>query len=284
MENTSIQKINPDLLAYTGRANGMLPDNVYEELWRTSCHVKGETYIEIGTAHGTATIALALGAKDSGYSVKIYTIDSMGGKFSSRSKYGSPQDNRKIAEDNFKFAGIDDCIDLFLGTTDEFIKSDREISNISLLMLDADGRIDRDIAHFYESLQTEAVIIIDDTDNNVYISKSLSGFSFVDLKHKITSLLLEAFVAENYLILDQKVYATAFCRKGNKKMEYDKFWDLTISCYRELVFSALEGDQWSEIMMLLERKSELNQALKIKEALPPFIYRIGKILRLLKLI
>ena len=171
-------------------ANGMLPDSVYAALWDCAADAPGPNVVEVGTAHGAATIALALGRRDAGLTVAIRTVDRLEGRFSSRSRFGSVEQNKAIVLRNFAAAGVADCISLFVGTSDEFAASGECPQQIHLLMLDADGRIDRDLLHFYESLASNAVIVIDDVDRELYLGRTHDGTPFIDLKHRISSLLL----------------------------------------------------------------------------------------------
>ena len=96
-------------------ANGMLPIPVYEALWSCAGEAPGPNFLEVGTAHGAGTIALALGAKKAGLDVKIQTIDRLAGKFSSRSGFGSVEQNKTIVQENFARANVSQCISLFVG-------------------------------------------------------------------------------------------------------------------------------------------------------------------------
>jgi predicted O-methyltransferase YrrM len=265
------------------RANGMLPESVYSELWELSGRIGGGTYLEVGTAHGGATIALALGAKEAGHSVTINTIDRLGGKFSSRSRYGSPEDNRAIIEGNFRFAGVADCISLFVGSTEQFVSQGNCPRNINLLMLDADGMIDRDLAYFYNLLPPGAPIVIDDIDDGIYLGQTVSGTHYIDLKHRLTSLLLSTIVSQKYFSIEKISHTTSFCRKGERFLDLEEFHRLAILCYRELVFSTVSGETWDELFSFFARRSEINQALKIRAAIPPVLVQMARSLYRLRI-
>jgi predicted O-methyltransferase YrrM len=271
--------VNVRFIEAVRRANGMLPKSVYSELFELSSRVGGGNYLEVGTAHGAATIALALGAKEAGCSVAIHTIDRLGGMFSSRSRYGSTDDNRAIVEGNFKFAGVADYISLFVGSTQEFVAQGRCPRNINLLMLDADGMIDRDLAYFYNLLSPGDPIVIDDIDDGIFLGQTANGTRYIDLKHRLTSLLLSTFVSEKYLTIEKTRHATAFCRRRERSLDPEEFGRLAISCYRELVFSTVSGDPWDDLFSFFDRRSEINQALKIRAAIPPIVIQIGRLLR-----
>src|SRR5438067_4494747 len=160
-------------------ANGMLPIPVYEALWSSAGQAPGPNFLEVGTAHGAGTIALALGAKMAGLDVKIQTIDRLEGKFSSRSGYGSVEENKAIVQQNFARASVAQCISLFVGTTDEFASVGPKPERIDLLMLDADGRIDRDLLYFYDLLAPRAIIVVDDIDPEIFFGTTHDGTPYL---------------------------------------------------------------------------------------------------------
>ncbi|NJM55017.1 MAG: hypothetical protein HC841_03040, partial [Verrucomicrobiae bacterium] len=112
-----------DLGSQMKSAGGLMPAAVYEELFTLASALSGANVVEVGTAHGAATIAIALGAKTSSPPVTIHTIDRLGGKFSSRSKFGSVSDNEAIVRRNFREAGVERMIRMFVGSSDEFAAS-----------------------------------------------------------------------------------------------------------------------------------------------------------------
>lgn len=267
----------PDTLTeYVQKANGMLPLSVYKALWECVAQAPGPNVVEVGTAHGAATIALALGAKNAGIQVRIHTIDRLGGKFSSRAQYGSVKQNKEIVLRNFARAGVAECISLFVGSTDEFVASGRCPERIDLLMLDADGRIDRDLLHFYNLLSAKAMIVIDDVDRGVYLGTTYDGTPYVDLKHRITSLLLQALESHGFLRIEKTIHCTAFCRRGQRKINEQEFSGLALSCYRELVFADLPGPEWKELVRWHDRRRDVRQAMRLRDAIPGFVVSIGR--------
>jgi hypothetical protein len=121
--NFSDDSNRANLLEFMHYANGMLPTPVYQAPWQCAAHAPGLNFVEVGTAHGAATIALALGAKNAGLTARIHTIDRLGGKFSARTRFGSMERNRAIVQENFTRAGVAECISLWVGTPDDFIQN-----------------------------------------------------------------------------------------------------------------------------------------------------------------
>jgi predicted O-methyltransferase YrrM len=260
-------------------ANGMLPWQVYEALWGYSSRAPGPNFLEVGTAHGAATIALALGAKSAGLGVRIQTIDRLGGEFSSRSAFGSVEQNKSRVEANFTRANVDENISLFVGTTDEFVLAGRKPERIDLLMLDADGRIDRDLLHFYDVLSPGAVIVIDDMDPEVFLGTTHRGSPYVDLKHRITSLLLAAFEKAGYLQIQEQIGCTAFCIRGERNLDKQDMQQMALRCYRELVFVGLPEEHWLELMQWHRNRADVRQALRIRSSLPKAVMSLGRLIR-----
>lgn len=215
-------------------ANGMLPIEVYLRLYDIGRSIGGGVMIEVGTAHGAATIALALGAKSAGHAFKIITVDPFGGALSSRSQYGSVSDNVNIVRRNFAAFDVADHIEIIVGTSAD-LPSD-EIAGASFLMIDADGRIDRDLALIYDHLAPDATIVLDDIDDATF-AYTRNGRRILDQKHRIASLLTKAYVDAGVLTKPTRMHSTGFYEKGSApSIAIEKH---AINAYRELVFAEI---------------------------------------------
>jgi predicted O-methyltransferase YrrM len=252
---------SPDLLRSACQVcNGMLPHEVYTQLFRLALELRIGSVLEIGTAHGAATAAIALGTQQARSQVRIYTVDSFGGRFSSRRAYGSPDDNLNIVRNNFKALGIDSLITVFKGTSDEFCSSSHLPQLISMLMLDADGRIDRDFNYYYELVAKDGIIIIDDVDDNIFLNLNSDGEPYVDLKHRISNLLVSRY-EDIGLIKDIEIISnTLFCRSTGVKIDRGVFEKVSLDAYRELVFASGK-DYWYDLARIGENASKSLQAL-----------------------
>ena len=156
-----------DALSVKKKANGMLSIDVYQEMYFAAQKViENSTLLEIGTAHGAATISLALGTNSKN---KIVSIDKISG--GSRDRYGSLDENKKIIESNFRYFGVEKKIDFYVGTSSEIALLLDEKMKFSMLLIDADGAIDRDFELFYNKLLPGSSIIIDDYFDHVRIKK-----------------------------------------------------------------------------------------------------------------
>lgn len=267
-------KIMNKLADLTRNANGMLPKEVYEEIYRTSASRRPRLIVEIGTAHGAATIALGLGAMTQNSEVLIKTVDKLGGRFSSRSAYGDVEINRAIVESNFRRAGISGNVRLFVGDPDEFAAQLDPNEQIDLLMLDADGRIDRDLLNLYPQLATGAPVIIDDADNDIWLSRNHEGVPFVDNKHRTTELLLDGFCTAGFLRLEKRVANTAFCTRTDKPYDQQAFAEIALAAYRQLVICEVGNHYWEELAQWSTEREGIREAIRIRKRLPAGVVRL----------
>lgn len=265
---------NPNLKELVTQANGMLIISVYEEIYLTASKLYQPKIIEVGTAHGAATIALALGAKTQSEDFRIWTIDKMGGKYSSRSRFGSAIANMNIAIENFKNAGVADNINLYIGSPEEFKEDKSCPENIDCLMLDADGRIDRDFLLFYRLLAPGAPIIIDDVDDNIYLGRNYEGELFLDLKHRISNLLINAYIERGYITKLKQVKNTAFCVKNDVILDEQEFVRLSLNCYRELVINNVNNGYWYMVDDFIKNKYKYFEGKKNLEKMPSFLLKL----------
>lgn len=272
-----------ELVKAVNNANGLLPLAVYEELYQLAANVSEGPFVEIGTAHGAATIALALGARKHARPPVIYTIDRLGGQFSSRSKFGTVSENEEIVRRNFREAAVKETIHLFVGTSDEFAASERCPERIHLLLLDADGRIDRDLMHFYPKLPPGAPVVIDDVDSGVCLGVNHEGMPYVDLKHRISSLLLDSYVKAGFLRMRKRIINTAFCERGERAYDAAEFARLALASYRELVFAEAPDAMWQELTQWHSQAATVREAIKLRAIVPDLVFRgASRIRRMLR--
>jgi Methyltransferase domain len=219
-------------------AHGLLPPPIYRKLFDIAYSSGGGTFVEIGTAHGAATIALALGAQASQKPFHIYSVDPFSGRFSSRVKFGSVNENVRFVLAQFEKYGVSKNIDLVVGGCEDLLRS-HQVDCISVLCLDADGRIDRDLSHLFEKLAPRCKIVIDVIDDDLYVSK-INGLTVLDQKHRISAALSKAFVAHDLLRLEAIVENTGFYVKGDAQVTPDEIRLIALPAYRELVFAEID--------------------------------------------
>lgn len=212
---------------------------VYDALFDAVAEQGPAQILEIGTAHGAGTIALALGAVSRGHETRITTVDTLRALPdipSSRARFGGPSENEAIVRSNFRKAGLEDRIKMHVGRSDEFATVIPEGFTVDMLVLDADGRIDRDLALFGPYLVEGAAVIVDDIDGKVGAALQ-GGRLAIDLKHVISQKLTSRFVEEGYLRLEKRRVDTSFFRAQDPAAwDYGRMNEIAIASYRELVF------------------------------------------------
>ena len=212
---------------------------VYDALFDAVAKEKPKQILEIGTAHGAGTIAMALGAEAEGLTTQIQTVDTLEALPdipSSRSKYGNAHANEAIVRENFRRAGVADRISLFVGRSDAYATTPQAERPIDMLVLDADGRLDRDLLLFRKLMAPDCLIVVDDIDGEAHASFSRRGLS-LDLKHVISEKLTTSLVAQGYLSLEKRIWNTSFFRAVEPQLwNEDAIRTLAMSCYRELIF------------------------------------------------
>src|SRR5688500_5941281 len=211
-------------------ARGMLPLPVYRRIHETAAACGGGTIVEIGIAQGAATIAMALGAKRAGRPFRIVTADPFA--IGTRTNVGSVEDNLELVRRGFVAFGVADAIEIVVGTVDDLVAR-ADPRDISLLMIDADGRIDRELALLHDRLAPACPIIIDDVDGAIYLHRIGRRIS-VDQKHRITQLLIERFTAEGLLVPQGTSGQTGWFSKGPANRTADDILLLALPAYREL--------------------------------------------------
>lgn len=232
----------PNLSLGLKKVNALLPMEVYRELYDTVLQTHPKTIIEIGTAHGAAAIAMAIGAKDTGTLTRIFAVDvfeETESTPSSRGSFGTVERNLEIIHANLQRAGVENYVEVLPQSSSDFANSRLAPSRVDILVLDADGRIDRDLLLFGNSLVDGAIVILDDVDGHPRISRTTSGDVY-DLKHVISKRVMDEMIRLGYLNLEKLVRNTAFCRAVNpSKWNHALIASTALEAYRTVVFTDL---------------------------------------------
>lgn len=229
-------------------ANGMLPKETYKRIYEYCRTFSPHNVIEIGTAHGASAITIALSAIDFGYAAQITTLDPLSGRITSRSAYGDARANEEIIRRNFEKFGVADIINLFVGTTDEHIEILHGLPRADLIVLDADGRVDRDILNLIPLISGKTRFIIDDYGNMPKITITHDGTTWLDLKHCITKSIVDKLVDAGALEIEEICGGTLFLSVANAS-----FWSasaitkIALMAYREIIFVELDDSISTDI-------------------------------------
>ena len=146
------------------RTGGMMPVRVYRRLHELAADLPDLDIVEIGAGTGTGTIALAWGMAESGKTSSLVTVEKCEG--GSRDEIGDYEANRRLLDDNFGWAGVADRIRLFPRLLDDDSIDDCRdqltTDRLAALVIDADGRLDRDFRYFWSSVVEGGAIVVDD--------------------------------------------------------------------------------------------------------------------------
>ncbi len=199
-----------DFEAVRQKADGMLPIAVYEALYRCALSADSGSLVEVGGAHGAATIALARGVRDAGRADRVYTFET-GAAMTAPAFQRPAEANLRILRDNLEAFGVSDSVNVIPHHVNKAeAKAVLAGKPISLLLLDADGVLDRDFGLFYNALLPGAPIIIDDYQNKV----ELEGVEGTPLgKHEATFRYVNYFVEKGLLVRSEVLGRTFFGKK-----------------------------------------------------------------------
>lgn len=148
---------------------GMLSPAVYREYYRLAGHRSQGSIIELGTGQGASTIALAAGLADSGRDATVQAVD----QFHQYDKGPHPAGikehgqnatdlNLRSYRENLSRFGVEQWVNVHRGkTTDVFIDRDRD-GPFYMLVIDVDGYVDRDLAHYFDWIEVGGLIVVDD--------------------------------------------------------------------------------------------------------------------------
>ena len=226
----------PDFAEIKARCHGMMGANVYEAIYDAALTAPGGVFVEIGTGHGAGTVSMALAMRDSGRLGTVFTFDRFEG--GSRKAYGDAARNLEITQGALRSFGVSDLVSVVAGDVAETSSAVPKDIGIGLLLLDADGRIDRDLDTFFDRVIPGAPIILDDMADRVR-SRDKGAFLRIDQKHRLTYLLARSAEAHGLLSHDRTIKQTWFGKKaGGNFADWPR--SSIVGAYRELVFANAE--------------------------------------------
>ena len=219
------------------QCNGMLKPSSYEKIYDAARNARQGQLVEVGTAHGCATVALGLGLKSNNGNSTIHTFDRKEpkGYFEARKDSLS---NEEIVRKNFLKYKVEHIITQHVGDINTIHHEIDDNLPISLLMLDADGMIDRDFKFFMHRLLDNAPIIIDDCSDRAKLKfiKRNCAVS-VDLKHKLTYELVEIYKSSGLIEEYDRSGETIFCTYKKPTGPIPDLTEEILSAYRKTIFS-----------------------------------------------
>ena len=253
-----------DFEAIVLRCDGMLSPTVYARIYEAAR--RGGTIVEVGTALGAGTVALALGLRDSGRAGRVFSFDPMAGGPRQQAFSGADARTDRIHA-NLAHFGVDHLVDIVASALPDGLGALPAGAPVSVLMLDADGRIDRDLIALGDRIQTGAPVIIDDYADKVRISRGSDYRFHIDSKMRLTFLLVNALRDAGFLSEGDVERNTWF---GEKRDTNGTPFPLPamLGAYRQLVFTRARmtpADAWRRkaILMLERTQPALLQRLRV---------------------
>jgi hypothetical protein len=193
----------------------LLSPEVYREIFRSLEAVHGLDCVEIGGAAGAGSIAAAWGLSNGENDAHLIVVEKCEG--GSRAAFGGRNENLERIESNFRTFGVHNKIKLF---PHELTWDNREevlalvdTPKIGALILDADGRIDRDFRIFWPRLEVHAPIIIDDYKNEPEFCPRSKIMPDGGIKKVLTYRLVNQFSRWGLFKLDRAMGSTLFGHK-----------------------------------------------------------------------
>lgn len=224
----------PDFADIKKRCNGMLSSKVYSTLYEIAKTARsGSLAVEVGSAHAAGTVSIALGVQKNPVLEKLIAFEKIEG--GSRMNFGSIEKNKEIILGNIERYGCNDVVEMVFTTPEEAIDKipyDRK-PNIGLLVIDADGAIDREFNLLYDRVVEGGVVVIDDYNDYLKYFHLTKHRVHIDAKHKVTKALVDYYVEEGFLKFDKMVQSTWFGYKP--KGAGSIIQSNPISVYRNLI-------------------------------------------------
>ncbi|WP_395397556.1 class I SAM-dependent methyltransferase [Novosphingobium sp. BL-8A] len=220
--------------------DGMLPPQVYARIYQTA--QRGGLIVEVGTALGAATVALALGLKHSGRAGHVFTFDPMTG--GPRRSVGSAEKRIARIRQNLAHYGVTDLVTI---TPHDLCGGLSALPDgpVSVLMLDADGRIDRDLEILNDRLVRDCSLIIDDVADLVRVKRRGAVYR-IDSKMRLSWLLTNKLIASGSLSTGQKLVDTYFGQLTGDRARLIEPAD-ALDAYRQLVFQNASANRMQRL-------------------------------------
>ncbi|HEY3145708.1 MAG TPA: class I SAM-dependent methyltransferase [Dongiaceae bacterium] len=231
------------------RCSGMLAPSIYQRIYEIARDASGDLIVEVGTAKGAATVALALGLRAAGKSGRVISFD----RGRERSGRGNPAAYAEAVRRNLRHFGVEDLVELVVGEIKKTAGAVPASAEISVLMLDADGAIDRDLGLFFSRVAPGGPIIIDDCADLVRLERVGLRTTRIDAKMRLTYLLLSYFKENHVLSEGTQIKDTYF---GEKLRGFPgDHLDLNdiLEIYRQLVFTSAKTSAWATARLLAIR-------------------------------
>lgn len=196
-------------------AEGMLPATVYRRLYELARDLPaGCDVIEIGAGSGAGTVAMAWGLSGTTEHAGVIAIDRCYG--GSRMRYGGFRENYTRLLANLNNYGVTNTVRLLAIDLNEhsYVKVLAKIGarRVGLVVLDADGRLDRDLPILWPYFSCGARIVIDDCVERSSYHPVSELYPVGGAKFTLTARIVSYLIREGWLEIVQTVGKTFFLR------------------------------------------------------------------------
>jgi len=141
-------------------------------------------------------------------------VEKGNGKNGSMEKFGSKELNISTLKNNLKYFNCDHNTIVIPTKIKEAATQISNYGPLSLIVIDADGAIDRDFVLFYNLLKPGSYIIIDDYENSKTLTPNSKNNPLG--KKYTTYLFVNYFLNEGLIEQKELIGNTIFCRKPKK--------------------------------------------------------------------
>jgi hypothetical protein len=240
---------------------GMMSPNLYRKIFYLCKSLGSGIVLELGTAGGASIISAGLGLKAANKGLKAISLD----KFSGGS-WGECVDadlNLQTVRDRMLTFGVSEHVDILMERLDGARKLYSQLELVSFLIIDADGRIHRDLMNLSNSCVSETLVLIDDCEKYVRVNSHRKGYWTICWKKFKTWIMVKHLINNNILIEREIVDGAFFGNFYPKKMNLEIFNELNViySNIEKMVISLEQvrvnlnsHDQFNELYQLLYRR------------------------------
>lgn len=196
----------PDFGEIRSRCHGFMKADIYADLYRFAAGAAPGEAVEVGCAHGASTVCIGLGM--AGNLDKLTTF----GRFGTgrRAGYQDAERNLPITRAAIAHYGLADKVNVIDGDVDLKFATAGIGKKVTMVFLDADGRIDRDLELLAQHLVPGARIAIDDYADRARPTRISDRVYTVQQKHRLTKMLVDSAMAAGALREDHVTVGTWF--------------------------------------------------------------------------
>lgn len=196
----------------------MLSPLVYAKLYEVVRSAPDADVLEIGAGRGAATVVIAQALIDSGKRSKVVAVEKFSG--GSNVDFGGREENLRRVRDVFEEFGVSGRVELFPYhlTAENLEELEAMIStrDLSVLMIDADGRLDVHVPLLWRRIPPGAPLVLDDYNESYAFEERSERYPLGRTKELTCFRLVNKLVELGYLEIDTVIDHTVFARKRNR--------------------------------------------------------------------